>query len=161
MWVIEEEGGFISALQLVRADSSKEIICVRRAPTERIPPRWSLRRRRFMRKFHGVATKTERFKAEMERTAQGINKAEGAKGATRRSGRKRPHGIVKVTHNAAPAHAKKSSYALETTVSSRPSRKSTRKSSNRQKTDSGLRISVMSMSAKPESRARRRSGNAS
>lgn len=96
----------------------------------------------------------------MERTAQGINKAEGAKGATRRSGRKRRHdAIVKVTHNAAPAHARKSSYALETTVSSRPSRKSTRKSSNRQKTDSGLRLSVMNTSAKPESRARRRSGN--
>jgi hypothetical protein len=100
-----------------------------------------------------VATKAELFKAQVMR-----------------SGRKKPPKPAKhkrdihrmpnpTSHNEAPRAERKSGYALEYAQTARPSRKSSRKSENRQKTDSGLRIAAMAKNASPEARATRRTRN--
>ena len=111
-----------------------------------------------------MATKTERFKAEMQRAAQRSKAASGGKAKTRakaanRRSRREDLTATHATHNDSRARGKKSSYALEVVATARPSRKSTRKSSNRQKTDSGLRITAMKRNASPKARAVRPSGN--
>jgi hypothetical protein len=112
-----------------------------------------------------MATKAERFKVEMERAAQRRKAAGGgAKGKTRakaanRRSRRQDLTATHATRNDARARGKKSSYALEVVGSTRPSRKSTRKSRNRQKTDSVLRNTEMKRNASPKARAARPTGN--
>jgi hypothetical protein len=106
-----------------------------------------------------MATKAQQFKAEMERVAQAIKRAGKPAKTKRRNPRRKDRIPNQASHNEAPSRTRKSSYAFEVAATARPSRKSTRKSSNRQKTDSGLRIAAMKRNASPESRASRRSGN--
>ena len=111
-----------------------------------------------------MATKAERFEVEMRRAAQRRKAASGAKAKTpAKASKRRPRRTEltagHATRNDARARGEKSSYAMEVTASSRPSRKSTRKSRNRQKTDSGLRITEMERNASPKARAKRPSGN--
>jgi hypothetical protein len=52
--------------------------------------------------------------------------------------------------------AKKGVYAVELSMGTRPSRKSSRKSKNHIKTDTAMRITAVSRSTSPEMRALRR-----
>jgi hypothetical protein len=111
-----------------------------------------------------MATKAERFKVEMERAAQRRKAANGAKGKNRakaanRRSRRLDLTATHATHNDARARGKKSSYALEVAATARPSRKSTRKSRNRQKTDSVLRSTEVRRNASPKARAAHPTGN--
>lgn len=73
-----------------------------------------------------------------------------------RNGRRKDRIPNQTSHNEGPTRTKTSSYELEVTATSRPTRKSTRKSLNRQKTDSGLRITEMNRNAAPSTRTARR-----
>ena len=108
-----------------------------------------------------VATKAERLKTQVERAAQRRKAAAAAAGkAPARKPRKKDRIPNQASHNEAPARGRKRSrYEFEVSLTERPSRKSTRKSSNRQKTDSALRTRAMSQNAQPSTRATRRSGN--
>ncbi len=57
-------------------------------------------------------------------------------------------------HNASQHADKKARYKLELSATARPSRKSTRKSGHRQKTDSPLRISEIRRAAQPSKATR-------
>jgi hypothetical protein len=96
-----------------------------------------------------VATKAERFKAAAERS--------GAKRAKKPPKHERDKGRVpnQASHNESERAARKSSYEMEFATTARPSRKSTRKSSNRQKPDSGLRMTAVNRLATPSRRTTR------
>ena len=94
-----------------------------------------------------MATRSERFKAQMQRLAHG-KKAPATEVQPR----------VRSTHNEAARAAKNSSYELESSGSARPSRKSTRRSPTHVKTDSALRIVAMNRNASPQARSQRRGG---
>jgi len=94
-----------------------------------------------------MATRSERFKAQMQRLAHG-KKAPATEARPR----------VRSTHNEAARAAKNSSYELESSGSARPSRKSTRRSPTHVKTDSALRIVAMNRNASPQARSQRRGG---
>ncbi len=95
-----------------------------------------------------MATRSERFKAQMQRQAH-------AKRAPATKVRPRVRG----THNEAARAAKNSSYELEAPLgSARPSRKSTRRSPTHVKTDSALRITAMNRNASPQVRSQSRGG---
>ncbi len=96
-----------------------------------------------------MATKAQRFRSEAERSG---NKQPKTKKTYERSHEPR------LSHNDARRVDPRSSYALEETRG-RASRKSTRGSSNRIKTDSALRITARVRNASPEARAQRKSGN--
>jgi hypothetical protein len=102
-----------------------------------------------------MATRGERFKADMQREAHG-KKASALSAAAPRDEIPRR---VRVTHNEAARAAKNSSYELEFSETSRPSRKSTRRSPTHVKTDSALRITAMNRTTSPQARAQRRGGN--
>ena len=105
-----------------------------------------------------MATKAERYRAEMQRAAQA--KAPKKTAASGRSaGRAKDRIPNQASHNEAPVRGRNSSYELEISATPRPSRKQTRKSHDRQKTDSQLRIAEMNRNARPQARAMRRSGN--
>jgi hypothetical protein len=110
-----------------------------------------------------MATKGERFKAEAQRAAHATkprkDKHEPAGKRAARRGRYKERIPNPTSHNEAPRAARKSSYELEVSLTARPSRKSGRKSHNRQKTDSSLRIKEMNRNASPRARAGRPSGN--
>ncbi len=111
-----------------------------------------------------MATRSERFKAEMERAASHAKvaakpeptRAELAARAEPRTAQARAR--ARVSHNDAPRVAKNSSYEIESSGSSRPSRKSTRRSPTHVKTDSSLRIAAMNRNASPQARSQRRGG---
>jgi hypothetical protein len=86
-----------------------------------------------------MATRAERFRAETERKAQAGKKRKRPKGP---KGRRHDGLAHPASHNDAAVRGKNRAYAIETSRTARPSRKSTRKSKNRQKNDSGLRITV-------------------
>jgi hypothetical protein len=96
-----------------------------------------------------VATKAERFKAAAERS--------GAKRTKKPLKHERDKQRVPnpASHNESQRAARNSSYEMEFAATPRPSRKSTRKSSNRQKTDSALRTTAMSQLVAPSRRASR------
>jgi hypothetical protein len=108
-----------------------------------------------------VATRAERLKTQQERAAQRRKAAAAAAGkAPARKPRKKDRIPNQASHNEAPTRGRRRSrYEFEVSLTERPSRKSTRKSSNRQKTDSALRTRTMSQNAQPRTRAGRRSGN--
>ncbi len=100
-----------------------------------------------------MATKAERFRAEAQRT--GRDRAKVFKPA-RPPNRRARSGQPDKEHNLATVRGTHGSYELEPGGIKGSSRRSTRKSQNRQKTDSGLRLTQMNRNAQPESRARRR-----
>ena len=102
-----------------------------------------------------MATKAERFKADIMRDAHGTRPrgASAARPADR--GRSRDPGPNPAPHNEAPSRGKNSSYELEVSATTRPSRKSTRKSKNHIKLGSALRITTMNRVASPQARASR------
>jgi hypothetical protein len=119
-----------------------------------------------------MATKAQRYRAEMQRAAQkgtrkaprtagGAGRIASTRAAKKGQGRAKDRIPNQASHNEAPVRARNSSYELEISATSRPSRKQTRKSRNRQKTDSALRITAMNRHARPQARAMRPSGNPS
>ncbi len=91
-----------------------------------------------------MATKSQQFRAEQERTHKHQDQKEVHLHEQR------------FTHNDAHRVDRKASYAIEESAG-RPSRKSTRDSSNRSKSDSALRITARIRNASPEARATRKS----
>jgi hypothetical protein len=136
-----------------------------------------------------MATKAQRFKADAQKAAHSKNspgtqggrpRAAEAKTARARAGaktagatprgqsaleraaprqRRAPSVANPAGHNTAPRAAKNSSYEFEVSATTRPSRKSTRKSPTHVKTDSSLRIAAMNKTTSPQARASRRSGD--
>jgi len=110
-----------------------------------------------------MATKAERFKAELQRQAHAQHPAraghEPAGKRAKRRGRVKDRLPNPTSHNEAPTAGKNSAYELEPSSTPRPPRKSTRRSPTHLKTDSALRITVMNRNASPKTRARRPSGN--
>jgi hypothetical protein len=106
-----------------------------------------------------MTTKSQRFRAEMQRAAQARKHASNPPKPKRPKPRAKDRIPNQASHNESASRSRKSAFAFEfeVTTTPRPSRKSTRKSSNRQKTDSGLRIAAMKRNAAPEARASRRS----
>jgi hypothetical protein len=100
-----------------------------------------------------MATKAERFKAEAMRSGQ---KKPARPPKHKRDIHRMPNPTA---HNESSRAKKRSGYALEFAQTVRPSRKSSRKSNNRQKTDSVLRTTAMNRNASPEVRAARRGRN--
>jgi hypothetical protein len=102
-------------------------------------------------------TKAEAFQRAAEVAAQSkkppkLSHDSAGKVAARR-GRTKDRIPNQASHNEGPTRTKTSSYEFEVTTTSRPSRKSTRKALNRQKTDSGLRITAMNKTAAASTRA--------
>jgi hypothetical protein len=100
-----------------------------------------------------MATKTEQFKARVQRANH--NRPPQPK-KPKRDRYRLPN---PTSHNEAPRAEKTSRYTLELSAGARPSRKSTRKSENRQKTDSQLRITNMNRNSSPGERASRPTKN--
>lgn len=110
-----------------------------------------------------MATKAQRFKAEMQRAAQATHPPRpGHEPAGKRAeerGRKKDRFPNPTSHNEAPTAMKNSAYELEPSSTPRPPRKSTRRSPAHLKTDAPLRITVMNRNASAKRRAQRPSGN--
>jgi hypothetical protein len=110
-----------------------------------------------------MATKAQRFKAEMQRRAHANHPAQPGREPAAKRAKKR--GRIKdrlpnpTSHNEAPRAAKNSAYTLEPSSTPPPPRKSTRRSPIHLKTDSALRLTVMKRNASPKARAQRPSGN--
>ncbi|HEX8951805.1 MAG TPA: hypothetical protein VF945_08155 [Polyangia bacterium] len=94
-----------------------------------------------------MSTKAQDFRYAAERTNKKHKQKQAPHEATQR-----------LTHNDAHRADHKATNAIEET-GAHPSRKSTRKSSNRAKPDSALRITARIKNASPEARATRKSGN--
>lgn len=103
-----------------------------------------------------MATRAEQFRAAQERTGQarpnGGHESAGIRAA--RAGRSKDRIPNQASHNEAASAARKGAYEFEIAQGPRPSRKSTRKSANRQKTDIGLRNAAMNRNNQPRARAR-------
>jgi hypothetical protein len=91
-----------------------------------------------------MATRAEWFRYDTERS--GPKKAKATP--------KKPHGGLPASHNESARAAKHATYALEDTAGKRPSRKSTRKASNRQKTDVQVRALRKLSEVRPEGKPR-------
>jgi hypothetical protein len=107
-----------------------------------------------------MASKGERFRAEAQRTGQAKKKPQNTArkhGRPRRTAGDRPPNPA--SHNESRRAAKNGAYELEPSTTTRPSRKSTRRSPTHLKTDSALRITAMNRNASPQARAQRRGGN--
>jgi len=109
-----------------------------------------------------MATKGDRFKAAQERAAQaGRAKRTGHTSAGKRAaarGRRKDRVPNPAAHNDAARAARKSNFELEISATTRPSRKSTRRSTTRIKPDSSLRLAAVNRSASPSARAAGRGG---
>lgn len=100
-----------------------------------------------------MATRSEQHHAEEQRRG-GANKT--------RAKRSKPGVAPKNRSRAKPHAARKATYALEHTASGqRPSRKSSRKSANRAKADSGLTLTDALRKGSPASRFRKAQARAS
>lgn len=105
-----------------------------------------------------MATKAERFKAEVERS--GAKKAPQAKrkvseksAPAKKAGRRTDDKDHTATRNVSKRAANKAEVVLEDSESGRPSRKSTRRSANRGKSASSLERRAQRKTASPEARA--------
>jgi hypothetical protein len=94
-----------------------------------------------------MATRSQEFRAEAQRTGHAKKRSAPV-----------PPDEARLTHNEAHRLDRKSTHALEE-GGARPSRKSTRGSANRSKSDSAQRITARVRNASPEARATRKSGN--
>jgi hypothetical protein len=110
----------------------------------------------------GMATKGDRFRVAQERAAQdGRPKRVGYVSAGKRAaerGRRMYLVPNPAAHNDGARAARKSNFELEISATTRPSRKSTRKSTTRIKPDSSLRLAAVNRSAAPSARAASRGG---
>jgi hypothetical protein len=107
-----------------------------------------------------MASKGERFRAQAQRTGQAKKTPKNTtrkRARPRRTSGNRPPNPA--SHNESQRAAKNGAYELEPSTTTRPSRKSTRRSPTHLKTDSTLRITAMNRNASPQSRAQRRGGN--
>ena len=106
-----------------------------------------------------MATKGERFRAAQERAAQaGHPKRIGYISANNRAearGRRKDRPPNPASHNDGVRAGRKSNFELEVSAGTRPSRKSTRKSTTRIKPDSSLRLAAVNRGASPSARAAR------
>ena len=108
-------------------------------------------------------TKAERFKVEQQRAAS----AHHAKKTAHTSAGKRARGRGRrkdripnnASHNEGARAARGSVYEHEVSATTRPSRKSSRKSPGHIKTDTALRIAARMRNATPKLRQARPSGN--
>jgi hypothetical protein len=104
-----------------------------------------------------MATKADRFRAAEERAAQAksakraAHTSAGKRAAAR--GRRKDRVPNPASHNDAARAARKSNFELEISATTRPSRKSTRRSTTRIKPDSSLRLAAVNRSAAPRARA--------
>jgi hypothetical protein len=89
-----------------------------------------------------MATRAEWFRYQQERSGPKKPKAEP----------KVPRGGVPAPHNLSDRAGRKAAYALEDSPGARPSRKSTRKASNRQKTDAKFRLKRATHEGRPPER---------
>jgi hypothetical protein len=108
-------------------------------------------------------TKAERFKVEQQRAAHAAHaKTPGHASAGKRArarGRHKDRIPNPASHNEGSRAARDSIYEHEISATTRPSRKSSRKSPGRIKTDSPLRITTLNRNATPKMRWARPSGN--
>jgi hypothetical protein len=95
-----------------------------------------------------MSTRAEWFRYEQERSGP-----KRPKQAQRPRGRADGAG-VDTPHNESVRAARKAAYALEPAGRGRPSRKSSRKAANRQKTDVQFRMKRTTSEVRPESRPR-------
>ncbi len=93
-----------------------------------------------------MATKSEQFRYQLERSGPKQPKAKARRPGERGDGSREP-----LQHNLSRRAGKHASYALEDSAG-RPSRKSSRKASNRQKTDVQFRMKRKTAEVRPESR---------
>jgi hypothetical protein len=108
-------------------------------------------------------TKAERFKVEQQRAAhagkpQQRDHASAGKRARVR-GRRKDRIPNPASHNEAARAGRNSIYEHEVSATTRPSRKSSRKSPGRIKTDSAKRLTAMNRNATPQQRSARATGN--
>ena len=105
----------------------------------------------------GMATKGDRFRTAQERAAQdGRPKRVGYISAGKRAaerGRSKDMIPNPAAHNDGARAARKSNFQLEISATTRPSRKSTRRSTTRIKPDSSLRLAAVNRSTSPGARA--------
>jgi len=108
-------------------------------------------------------TRAERFQVQQQRAAQAAKskqpKRVSAGKRARARGRRKDRIPNPASHNEAARAARNSSYEHEVSATSRPSRKSSRKSLTRTKTDSAMRLRAMNRNASPKQRSARPSGN--
>ncbi len=96
-----------------------------------------------------MATRSEQSRAEEQRSRRAANSG------TKKTGGSKP-GVAPRDRSASKEHAgKKATYALEAPIEGRPSRKSTRKSANRSKPDSGMNIREALQKGTPEAKYRK------
>jgi hypothetical protein len=98
-----------------------------------------------------MATKAEQVKAENQRAAQAQKPKKVSRKVTK-SYRSKDRYPNPTSHNESPTEAKNSVYELEPGLSTRPSRKSTRRSPTHVKTDSALRITTVARNTSPQAR---------
>jgi hypothetical protein len=91
-----------------------------------------------------MATRAEWFRYQQERSGPKKVKSEP----------RVPRDGVPASHNLSERAGRKASYALEDSPGARPSRKSTRKASNRQKTDAQFRMKRATAEARQAERPR-------
>jgi hypothetical protein len=110
-----------------------------------------------------LATKAERFKVEQQRAAHArhAQKPDHTSAGKRARGRGRYKNRIPnpASHNEGARAGRGSLYEHEISATTRPSRKSSRKSPGRIKTDSPLRISTMVRNATPTLRQSRPTRN--
>ena len=108
-------------------------------------------------------TKGERLKVEQQRAAHARHaNAPGHASAgwrARARGRRKERIPNPASHNESARAARDPTYEHEVSATSRPSRKSSRKSPGRIKTDSPLRLAAMHRNATPKQRSSRPNGN--
>ena len=108
-------------------------------------------------------TKAERFQVAQQRAASRLHASEprhaSAGKRARERGRMKGRVPNPASHNEHGGVAKYGLYEYEISATSRPSRKSSRKSPGRIKTDSPLRLTAMVRNASPQQRSSRRTGN--
>ncbi len=87
-----------------------------------------------------MATKSEEFRSLAERSHSTTKPPKAKKVVKKSPEKKRASAAAPTSPNESKHAARKASYALEVSAKARPSRKSTRKSANHQKTDSQLQL---------------------
>jgi hypothetical protein len=108
-------------------------------------------------------TRAERFRVQEQRAAQAARAKQtdhaSAGKRARSRGRRKDRIPNQASHNEAPRVARNSTYEHEVSATSRPSRKSSRKSPGRIKTDAAMRLTAMNRNATPKQRWNRPTGN--
>ena len=108
-------------------------------------------------------TKAERFQVAQQRAAHAQHASEpghaSAGKRARERGRFKDRIPNQTSHNEHGRGARYGTYEYEISATARPSRKSSRKSPGRIKTDGALRLTAMNRIASPKQRSTRSTGN--